>query len=314
MQTRKIVVVLSILALAAIFCSAGNISLPEGLELTVTAGVPAMQTELASQVTKAVQTLTAVVPFTETGSISGNLNYPADALPAMRVVAFDVQTSQPYYVDTVLHQGDYRIGDLPAGNYYVVAYSLGGGGFPSGLAGGYSAAVPCGLTEACTDHTLLPVTVTAGQDTPNIRPADWYGGTFPAMPGPAPAPQSSQPGSDLNGLIQGSLSYPSEFVPALAVVVYRVGGASTDYFYTLTQQGESTYSLSVPSGEYYVISYVQDGNYAGGYTKAVLCGLSTDCTNHALVPVSVTSGATVEGIDPGDWYGPEGTFPPNPLP
>ena len=75
MQTRRFLVIISILALAAMFCSTGNIVIPQGLALTVTAGLPAMQTELAGQVTKAVETLTAVVPFAATGSISGNLSF-----------------------------------------------------------------------------------------------------------------------------------------------------------------------------------------------------------------------------------------------
>jgi len=54
------------------------------------------------------------------------------------------------------------------------------------------------------------------------------------------------------------------------------------------------------------------GRPSGGYTIAVLCGLTVDCTDHSLVPIPVAGGLEVSDIDPADWYAPEGTFPPAP--
>jgi hypothetical protein len=53
-----------------------------------------------------------------------------------------------------------------------------------GMPGAYSSFVLCGLQASCVDHSLIPVTVLAGQTVQNIDPADWYApeGTFPAMP------------------------------------------------------------------------------------------------------------------------------------
>jgi hypothetical protein len=63
---------------------------------------------------------------------------------------------------------------------------MGGGGFPAGLAGGYTQAVPCGLSVNCTDHSLIPVQVNNGVVTQNINPGDWYApeGSFPSYPLP----------------------------------------------------------------------------------------------------------------------------------
>ena len=316
MQNKKVLIVMSVLALAALFCNSADFGNPTPAAPTPTEDASALQTEVASQLTQAAMTSAPQGPAALTGSIVGFLSYPADALPPMRVTAFDTNTSQPYYVDTVLNQPDYEIPNLPAGTYYVVAYSLGGGGFPFGLAGAYTAAVPCGLTESCSSHKLIPVTVIAGKSTTDIRPADFNGRDYPAIPGPAPegtaAPTPASPTS--GGSIQGSLSYPSEFIPALAVVAYRVGGASGDYSYTMTKEGQGTYSIPVSSGDYYVVAYIIGGGFAGGYTRAVPCGLQVNCTDHALIPVSVAEGAVVTGIDPGDWYASEGSFPPYPIP
>ncbi|MBN2386214.1 MAG: hypothetical protein JXB85_04285 [Anaerolineales bacterium] len=120
----------------------------------------------------------------QTGAISGMLSYPAEGIPALRVVAFSAADPNVYfYVDTVPNQGTYLIEDLPTGVYHVVAYNLN----PNfALGGGYSQAVPCGLLATCTDHSLVEVIVTAGLTIENINPGDWYApeGSFPAMPNP----------------------------------------------------------------------------------------------------------------------------------
>ncbi len=118
------------------------------------------------------------------GTITGTLSYPASALPAMRVFAFDGEGGYNS-VDTAPGQGTYEL-EVPPGTYTVVAYSLGGDGFPSGLAGGYTQMVPCGLSVDCTDHTLIPVMVAAGATVTGIDPGDWYAdaSAFPPMPAP----------------------------------------------------------------------------------------------------------------------------------
>jgi hypothetical protein len=124
--------------------------------------------------------LTMTVTATpEPGSISGTLSYPSSFIPALRVVAFQVNGFNYRYVDTMQNQSAYQITGLAPGLYRVVAYTLDGT-----LAGGYSQMVPCGLLASCLDHSLIDVTVESGKDTPNINPGDWYApaGSFPAMP------------------------------------------------------------------------------------------------------------------------------------
>jgi len=117
--------------------------------------------------------------------------------------------------------------------------------------------------------------------------------------------------TDLGGTLSGSLSYPSEGIPALKVVAFDAisgdAAASID-----TAAGQSSYSLPVPPGMYNIVAYTLDGKLAGGYTMAVLCGLSAECTDHSLIPIPVAGGVEVSDIDPADWYAPEGTFPPAP--
>jgi len=139
-----------------------------------------------------------------------------------------------------------------------------------------------------------------------------------------PSDPSAVPGSDYfppMGTMTGKLSYPSSFIPPMRVVVFTLDNAVIAY--TDTAQNQGTYSFDLPEGTYHVIAYPYDPNaavvptaastdtYAGGYTAAVPCGLSVDCTDHTLLNVTVVAGQTVEA-DPGDWYVPLGTFPPMP--
>lgn len=142
--------------------------------------VSVQQTLTAQAVVPATQT----TPSQETGSIAGEIQYPAEATPAVRVVAFDETTFQPYSVDTPLGQSWYQIDNLPPGTYVVVAYSLGGAGFPLGLSGGYTGA----MRGEADDHTLVIVNVEAGLVTSSIHTGDWIApaGSFPPMPGSVP--------------------------------------------------------------------------------------------------------------------------------
>ena len=136
-------------------------------------------------------------------------------------------------------------------------------------------------------------------------------GELPGLLPPPGATDDGPPILDLGSAITGHLSYPSEGIPPLKVVAFDVitqaPVASVE-----TEAGQSTYSLSVPGGIYYVVAYALDGQLAGGYTVAVQCGLSVDCTDHTLLPVPTANGMAAGDIDPADWYAPAGTFPPAP--
>jgi hypothetical protein len=116
-----------------------------------------------------------------TGSITGTLGYPAEYIPAMEIVAFNTNTTFWYYVTTPEGANSYTITGLPPGPYRVVAYTVDGG-----LPGGYSQAVPCGLSVNCNDHSLITVNVTAGGTVTGVDPIDFYAqpGDFPPNPVP----------------------------------------------------------------------------------------------------------------------------------
>jgi hypothetical protein len=127
---------------------------------------------------------------------------------------------------------------------------------------------------------------------------------------PAPAQEGAP------GIIEGSLAYPSEFIPPdMKVCAENI--ATKERFCTAKhlkgkqyQYGEG-YQLKVPPGEYLVYAYLPDpGQYGAGYpqdyrayySEFVKCGMRAECPSHAPVVVRVNSGEKHTGIDPQDWY------------
>jgi hypothetical protein len=246
------------------------------------------------------------------GSIAGRLNYPADRMPPMFVVAYLAGSSHYQSVTTALGQSSYTIPNLAPGTYHVIAYTIGGDGFPAGMAGGYTEAVPCGLATECANHSLIDVDVSAGQTVSDVNVLDWYAppGSFPPFPGQASLPTATS--SIPTGGIAGDLGYPSSFIPAQRVVAFQVGTPS--YFYVDTAEGQSHYQLDhVPPGTYHVVAYVHPGGLPGGYSEMVPCGLQASCTDHTLIDVVVTAGQVTTGVDPKDFYAAPGAFPPDPT-
>jgi hypothetical protein len=114
------------------------------------------------------------------GTITGQLSFPSEQIPALRIVAFDIYNNAYHWVDTIANQQTYEIRKLMPGYYTIVAYERN-----SGFAGGYSEYAKCGLAPDCPeDHTLVVIYVTPGITNKNINPSDWYApaGAFPEDP------------------------------------------------------------------------------------------------------------------------------------
>jgi hypothetical protein len=176
---RKLFLTAAVLLLAGLACQLPNLGNIKGtigeIQKTVVTGI----TEIPKTVEAGATELSASPAVSAEGTIRGHLSYPSEFLPGQTVVAFDVATmTAAAQVTTVDGQAEYEL-TVPAGDYYVVAY------LPDGsLSAGYSQAVPCGLLDSCTDHSLIPVHVGGGAVVENIDPQDWYAdpGTFPPLP------------------------------------------------------------------------------------------------------------------------------------
>ena len=144
-----------------------------------------------------------------------------------------------------------------------------------------------------------------------LQPTDTAASTPASTNTPSNTSASPTEESDgVPGVISGSLSYPSEQIPRLAVVFFNLNDGS--WWWIGTAVNQTSYQMTVPVGRYHVVAYAE-GGLAGGYTAAVPCGLTAACNDHSLLTVNVGSNERVNGIDVTDWYAPQGAFPPKPA-
>lgn len=192
------------------------------------------------------------------------------------------------------------------------------------------AMLACNLTPAADTETLeqavaATLTTVAQSASPTETEPPPAASATSAEPGPtqtaaptsAPtntaAPTSGGPTEEsegVPGVISGSLGYPSEQIPRLAIVFFNLDDGT--WWWIGTAVNQSSYQMTVPVGNYHVVAYAE-GGIAGGYTAAVPCGLSVACNDHSLLTVNVGSNARVNGIDVTDWYAPPGAFPQKPA-
>lgn len=113
--------------------------------------------------------------------------------------------------------------------------------------------------------------------------------------------------SSAKAVIEGSLSYPSEGIPADLMVcaenqetkkLFCTGEKIEDAKY----QYHYGYKLEVPPGKYYVYAFTSEiVGYKAYFSEHVICGSLASCPSHEPVAVTIKAGATISGIDPGDW-------------
>ncbi|MDD3721838.1 MAG: hypothetical protein PHW92_05015 [Lutibacter sp.] len=114
------------------------------------------------------------------GTVKGTVCYPSDYIPAMNVYLKNKETSKIYSLDVKENQRPFMFKKVPEGNYIAFAYTVQEistdlNNKTSIANGGYTHAVPCGLTVDCKDHSLLIFKVEKGKTTKNIQICDWFG-------------------------------------------------------------------------------------------------------------------------------------------
>ena len=172
------------------------------------------------------------------------------------------------------------------------------------LHGACVAVVAAGCTAAQVAPTPTPTQIASASPTPGA-PSITQPVTSAAAPG-------------IPGAITGQLGYPSDFIPPLRI--YAIDSTAPGRYRVLhIAQNQQTYVIAgVAPGTYFVYAsaYSLSGPtevLGGAYTKAVACGLSAACADHAPIAVQVRPGAVADGVDVRDWYAPPGTYPSPPT-
>lgn len=158
----------------------------------------------------------------------------------------------------------------------------------------------CNFATSTNQASTATPTLFSQIDPSNIPPQATF--TFSAEP---------SNNTQSNATITGKLSYPSEFLQSMRVGSFSLTDGKA--YFVDTAKGQIEFTMDVPAGTYYVVSYPYDGiagntgqadsytldggPFAVGYTQMVPCGLAYGGDDHTLLPVPVTEGQTVI-VDP----------------
>jgi hypothetical protein len=187
---RKMIAVLSSVLLlfgTIAGCSTleAGVEQPAMLNLSDVGTLAAFMYQGTSLAMRATQRSLEQTPIPPAGTVKGKICYPSGHIPPMTVYFRNL--SNDFQSELQIHefQITYTV-ELTPGDYYAYAwvrnYQLGGL---------YSAAVLCGLSDACNDHRPLNFKIIDGQITSQIDLCDWV---IPADQLPVP------PGYKLPGL------------------------------------------------------------------------------------------------------------------
>jgi hypothetical protein len=160
------------------------------------------------------------------------------------------------------------------------------------------------LTEQLLNTQVIePIELTIIPDTHHLSTP---------TPQPNPSNAASTPGLPGNGVVNGEVCYPSQFIPEMTVYLEEmVSGVIT---YVEIAQDQSTFSTLLAPGTYTAYAYpneMGDNPLGGAYTEFVACGMMPECVGHNLRPFEIRSGETSNEVRICDWYAPE-MVPPHP--
>ncbi|MEK7546396.1 MAG: hypothetical protein AAB554_04990 [Patescibacteria group bacterium] len=104
-----------------------------------------------------------------------------------------------------------------------------------------------------------------------------------------------------SGTIAGTLSYPSESLPAQRVCAVSL--KDDKEYCQQTKQGETSYAISAPAGDFWVYAArsADESGKRAYFSESVICGLKAECTDHTPVTVALEAGK-IARADPQDWY------------
>ncbi len=117
--------------------------------------------------------------------LNGVLCYPSEYIPKMTVYLKQTNSQKVYQLKTIENQRSFKFTNIPFGEcccYFYTIYKIltDTRGIESKASGGYTKAVPCGLTVDCKDHTLIKFRIDSNICKDTISICDFYGAIVPS--------------------------------------------------------------------------------------------------------------------------------------
>ena len=169
MLTRKPTFALVLSVCVAVSCAAGQPTITASPPIAVGTTPPATtQPSAPSAACPAIRQISL-------GAVSGRAVYPSGlqnhpTYPIVLVRADDPRVYRLLHLEPPvrpLEPRPYTVTAVEPGSYFAVAY------LSTDRSAGFTRAVACGLGATCTDHSLVPVTVRAGETTSGVDVLDW---------------------------------------------------------------------------------------------------------------------------------------------
>ncbi|MDO5505758.1 MAG: hypothetical protein Q4F49_05630 [Pseudoxanthomonas suwonensis] len=117
------------------------------------------------------------------------------------------------------------------------------------------------------------------------------------------------------GPLAGSVTYPSEYIPAMRICAVAVGDYGTGYCIDKPRDA-ADWRLPVPPGRWWLWAWPEDGSgVPGRHSQASDCIADGrhGCDDHAMRVLEVGAGETRGGVQINDWYAdPEDGINPEP--
>ena len=152
---------------------------------TSTSNNTATPTVAAATTTPATTAPSASSQPATAGAISGLAGYPAEGHPGLTVYAISTTDKTVWFSVDIPRGTDpakpsYTISGVRPGTYNLFAAAEGN----ERTGGAYTEYVKCGMNASCSDHTLIDVTVRAGETVRDIEVSDWYApaSNYPVRP------------------------------------------------------------------------------------------------------------------------------------
>jgi hypothetical protein len=117
-------------------------------------------------------------------TVKGTLCFPSEYIPKMNVYLKESKSNKTYKLITTDNQQSFKFKRIPFGDYQAYAYTAESLGMDTNgknvkSKGGYTHAVPCGLTVKCNDHRLILIKLRTRSNKEAIKICDWYGADVP---------------------------------------------------------------------------------------------------------------------------------------
>lgn len=142
------------------------------------------------------------------------------------------------------------------------------------------------LSASPTPATVMPIesATHSPSSTPQPSPTD------------TTTPSPTQPVKNVKGMV----CFPGGDIPAMTI--FFEDTENEKVIELPIDAGQKSYEQSLQPGTYIAYAWLTDFSRGGLYSKAVQCGLTSNCDDHTVLPFTLSGSEVNDSVDLCDWY------------